>query len=97
MDVSKLLCSIIAVLSLDAQLELMAQVGQSIVGPPNAAVLGNLPQATAQAPAAGSVLIRPQTGLTDAQWNALKEQATKFPDPNGRSPTEGVLSPSPVR
>jgi hypothetical protein len=77
MDVSKLLWSVVAFLSLDPynsavaqqinvpQLGVTGQVGQGTVGAPNVAVLGNLPQATSQTSAAGSGLLRPQTGLTE--------------------------------
>ena len=105
MDASKLLWSIVAFLSLGTynstvaqqinapQLGVTGQVGQGAVGAPNVVVLQNLPHPTAQA--ADILLLRPQTGITETQWNALKEQAARFPDPNGRSATEAGLSPSP--
>jgi hypothetical protein len=82
------------------QLEATAQMGQARVGVPSVVVLKNLPQATAQvrtslqAQAAGSPTLRPQTGLTEAQWKALKAQAAKWPDPNGRAAAGGALFPS---
>jgi len=74
------------------ELEATAQVGQATVGVPSVVVLNEIPQIRTQD--ADILLERPETGLTDAQYDALKAQAAKFPDPNGRSPEEGVLSPS---
>jgi hypothetical protein len=69
-----------------------AQVGQAAAGQPSVVVLGGIPQVTEKT--AVIIRSRPETGLTDEQYNALKSQAANFPDPNGRSPEEGVLSPS---
>jgi hypothetical protein len=83
------------------QLEATARVGEATVGVPSLVVLKNVPQATAQirtparAGAAGSRIPRPQTGLTEAQWTALKAQAAQWPDPNGRAASGGVSSLSP--
>lgn len=81
------------------QVDATAQLSQATAGVPSVIVMENLPQATAQVqtprqPGAGIALPRPQTGLTEAQWKALKAQAAKWPDPNGRTPAGGVLSPS---
>ena len=82
------------------QLEAKARVGQASVGAPSVVVLSEIPQATPQTRPAvragtiGSAIPRPQTGLTEGKWRALKAQSARFPDPNGRSPREGVLSPS---
>jgi hypothetical protein len=69
-----------------------AQVGQATAGVPSVVVLGEIPQATGQAANFFS-LGPPETGLTDAQYDALKAQAANFPDPNGRSPEEGGSFP----
>ena len=86
------------------ELKVATQVGQASTGAPSVVVLSEVPRATtaqtrpaARARTTGSSIPRPQTGLTEAQWKALKEQAAKFPDPNGRSPPEKVLTPSPSR
>jgi hypothetical protein len=87
-----------------SQLEATARVGEATVGVPSVVVLKNVPQATAQirtparAGAAVSRIPRPQTGLTEAQWKALKEQAAKWPDPNGGAASTRVpsLFPSPT-
>jgi hypothetical protein len=84
------------------EIEATAQVGSGTAGMPATIVLENLPQATAQlrtrAGADDFSPSDPQTGLTKAQWKALKAQAAKFPDPNPSIDADGVssLSPSPA-
>jgi hypothetical protein len=95
--------SAVAQQSAESRLEATARVGQATVGVPSVVMLKNIPQAKAQIRtsargAAGFLIPRPQTGLTEAQWKALKEQAAKWPDPNGRAASTGVpsLFPSPT-
>jgi hypothetical protein len=61
-------------------LDASAEVGSGTASEPSVAVLGNLPQLTPQVRGQPTRLPRPQTGLTDAEWKALKEQAAKGPD-----------------
>jgi hypothetical protein len=81
------------------QADATAQPSQAAAGVPSVVVMENLPQATTQVQTprqSGAVIAlpRPQTGLTEAQWKALKARAAKLPDPNGRTPHGEGLSPS---
>jgi hypothetical protein len=80
------------------QLEATAQVRQAAVGIPNVVELTNVPRATpqlrTQPGATAASLPRPQTGVAEPQWKALKAQAARLPDPNTSTPAGGILRPS---